>query len=85
MLHERYIKSLSNINQNFACEGQVLNFLEGLTTATRTQVEGGIDTVFFYDLYADEAYWQLEYLDGYDYECWNLLVVYSGFKQEAYN
>ena len=55
-----------------------MNFLDGLTTATREWVEGGTFTV-------DEAYWYLEDLAGYDYQCWNPPKMYQCFEEEIYN
>lgn len=61
-----------------------MNFLDGLTTATREWVEGGTNT-FFYNFAADEAYRYLEDLAGYDYQCWNPPQAYQCFEEEIYN
>ena len=69
---ERYQVILRNFpNHGFAREGQVLNFLDGLTTATRTWVEGETGTASLYDLTADEDSFQLAEIAGYDYQLWN--------------
>ena len=43
-------------NHGFSRDGQILNFLDGLTAAIRTWVERGNGTASFYDQSADEAY-----------------------------
>ena len=61
-----------------------MNFLDGLTAATREWVEGGTNTSF-YNFTADEAYRYLEDLAGYDYQCWNPPQAYQNFEEEIYN
>ena len=56
-------------NHGFARDGQILNFLDGLTAAIRTWVERRNGTNFFYDQSADEAYCLLEDLAEYNYRC----------------
>ena len=46
--------------------GQLMNFLDGLTAATREWVEGGTITSL-YNFTVDKAYRYLEDLAGYDY------------------
>ena len=69
----------------FAWEGQVLNFLDGLTTSTRTWVEEGTGTISFYDLTTDEACFQLAKLASYIYQLWNPQKTYRDFEEEANN
>ena len=61
-----------------------MNFLDGLTAATREWVEGGTNTSF-YNFTADEAYRYLEDLAGYDYQCWNPPQAYQYFEEEICN
>ena len=61
-----------------------MNFLDGLTPATREWVEGGTYTAF-YNFTADEAYRYLEDLAGYDYKCWNPPQAYQYFEEEICN
>ena len=69
---ERYQVILRNFSHHgFSWEGQVLNFLNGLTTAKRTWVEEGTSTTSLYDLSPDEATFQLAKIAGYDYQLWN--------------
>ena len=83
---ERYQVIFRNFpSHGFAREGQVLNFLDGLTTATRTWVEGGTCTISFYDLTSDEACFQLAEIAGYDYQLWNPPKAYRHFEEEANN
>ena len=83
---ERYQVILRNFpNHGFSREGQVLNFLDGLTAATRTWVEGGTGTTSLYDLTADEANFQLAEIAGYDYQLWNPPKAYRHFEEEANN
>ena len=63
---ERY----KDLLRDFPChgfnrEGQLMNFLDGLTSATREWVGGGT-MIPFYNFTADEAYRYLEDLAGYD-------------------
>ena len=61
-----------------------MNFLDGLTAATREWVEGGTITSF-YNFTVDEAYRYLEDLAGYDYQCWNPPQAYQCFEEEICN
>ena len=82
---ERYKDLLRDFPYHgFNREGQLMNFLDGLTTATREWVEGGTITSF-YNFTADEAYQYLEDLAGYDYQCWNPPQAYQCFEEEKYN
>ena len=83
---ERYQDLLRNFpNHGFARGDQVLNFLDGLTSATRTWVEGGTGTTSFYDLTPDEACFQLAELTGYDYQLWNPPKAYLILEEESNN
>ena len=61
-----------------------MNFLDGLTVATREWVEGGT-IISFYNFTADEAYRYLEDLAGYDYQYWNPSQACQCFEEEIYN
>ena len=61
-----------------------MNFLDGLTAATREWVEGGTITSF-YNFTADEAYQYLKDLVGYDYQRWNPPQAYQCFEEEIYD
>ena len=82
---ERYKDLLRDFPYHgFNREGQLMNFLDGLTAATREWVEGGTITSF-YNFTADEAYRYLEDLAGYDYLCWNPPHAYQCFEEEVCN
>ena len=72
-------------NHGFARDGQILNFLDGLTAAIRTWVERGNGTASFYDQSADEAYRLLEDLAEYDYHYWNAPRDYYSSEDILYN
>ena len=61
-----------------------MNFLDGFTAATREWVKRGTITTL-YNFTADEAYWYLEDLAGYDYQCWNPSQAYQCFEEEIHN
>ena len=83
---ERYKELLRTVSKHgFVREGQIPNFLNGLTTATITWVEGENDITSFYDQYVDEAYWLLNDLAGYEYHCWSTLRDHYGSKGILYN
>ena len=66
---ERYKDILRDFPyHSFNGADQLMNFLDGLTAATREWVERGTITSFD-NFTADEAYWYLEDLGGYDYQC----------------
>ena len=82
---ERYKEFLRDFPYHgFNREGQLMNFLDRLTAATREWVKRGTITSF-YNFTTDEAYQYLEDLAGCDYQCWNSPQAYQYFKEEAYN
>ena len=77
---ERYKDLLRNFPYHgLDREGQLLNFLDGLTAGTREWVERGMATSF-YNFTADEAYRYLEDLAGYDCQFWNPPQAYQCFE-----